>query len=430
MPEWLNQFENHQIHDNLRSALTPAEEIRASAEDLPADEVERIDRIVNVLQETQRRLQRTDPYLIPIQNLNNLTKALNQVTSQLSNFQSNKNPAHIQNAHNQLENVLVHLAQIPMPRSQEDMDAIHESAIALRRSAGQHMRHVEEEGRTAQKQLQKLKQGVESLQQSVEQQNKRAETLLETLRLEFEQKEGLRQQQFMNSQEESKEALETLISEKETEWKNIAEAKESDYQELYESIRTKIEGLEAEFKIKTKAILEDMAERKTEAEKVVGAITDTGMVGGYQRIANSEKRAAYLWRIVAFLSLCVLVGFAIALFVVTLKETFKVTPTLTVTRGFVAVAVAILAGYAARQADKHERAQRRHRKMELELASIAPYLHEFPDDEARKIKSDLAMKMFAQQEAEVAKDSKKTTNSALNLAEMALDSLRALIGKQ
>jgi hypothetical protein len=68
--------------------------------------------------------------------------------------------------------------------------------------------------------------------------------------------------------------------------------------------------------------------------------------------------------------------------------------------------------------------------MELELASITPYLHEFPEDEARKIKTDLAMKMFAQQDSESLKESKKTTNSVMGLAEMALESLQALIGKQ
>ena len=118
-----------------------------------------------------------------------------------------------------------------------------------------------------------------------------------------------------------------------------------------------------------------------------------------------------------------------ALFYVTLKDDFKVSPTLMLTRGFVAVAVAILAGYAARQADKHEKAQRSHRKMELELASISPYLQEFPDNEARTIKTELARKMFGQQEIATDGNGKKTTNTTLNLLEMALESIQALVGK-
>ena len=72
MSEWLNQFENHQIHDDIRAAITPAEEIKLSGEALPADTVERIDRVVFILSELQRRLSLTDPQLIPLQLLNNL----------------------------------------------------------------------------------------------------------------------------------------------------------------------------------------------------------------------------------------------------------------------------------------------------------------------------------------------------------------------
>jgi hypothetical protein len=429
MSEWLNQFENHQVHNDIRSAITPAEEIKSSSEGLPADVLERIDRVVYVLSELKRRLRNTDPLLIPVQPLNNLHNPLTQIASQLANFQNNHNAGHIQNAHNQLENVLVHLAQIPAAITIDDMDSIKEAAVGLRRSAGQHIRHLDDEHRNALQQVDELKQSVESLASILKQRSEQANTLLDTLRKEFDESEASRQKQFSSKEEERINISDDLLSEKQKEWDEIVKNKQSEYEGLYETIKNKLNNLETEFKNDTKAILDEMAERKNEAERVVGAITDTGMVGGYQRVANSEKRSALFWRTVAFLSLCLLVGFAVVLFKVTLSKDFEVTASLTFTRVFVALAVAVLAGYAARQADKHERVQRHHRKMELELASIAPYLHEFPDDEVRKIKTDLAMRMFAQQEVEGVKESKKTTNSVLNLLEMALDSIKSLTGK-
>ena len=113
----------------------------------------------------------------------------------------------------------------------------------------------------------------------------------------------------------------------------------------------------------------------------------------------------------------------------TLKEDFVVSIPLTITRLFIASAVAILAGYAATQADRHERTQRRYRNMELELASITPYLHEFPDKEAQEIKKELAMKMFANQGLEGIKESKKTCGTTLRLLETALESLKSLSRK-
>ena len=429
MPEWINQLENHQIHDALRSAITPVEEIKSNPESLSPDAYERIDRISFVLTELQRRLGIIDPLLIPLGPLNNLRTPLSQISIHLSHFQSNGNEGYIQNAHNQLENILVHSSQIAIPTTSNDMDAIRDAAIGLRRSVGQHLRHLEEEARNASSQLATLEESVSSLRTVVEQRTEEASSLLQNFQQQFESAEEARQERFSAKEEEFNNSTQTLLEAKQEEWTEIATNKQSEYDELYESISQKIDSLEAEFKYKANAILNEMKERLTEAKKVVGIITDTGMVGGYQRIANSEKKSALFWRSVAFISLMVLVGFAIYLFVVSLQEGFVVSTTVTLTRGFVAVAVGILAGYAAKQADKHERAQRLHRKMELELASIAPYLHEFPQDEARKIKTNLAMKMFAQQETFSTKESKKTTQSAMALLELSLESLRALIGR-
>ena len=429
MSEWLNQFENHRIHDDIRSALRPAEAIRSSAEQITPDALERIDRIVYVLSELRRRLDNADPNLIPIQPLNNLQNPLTQISSQLSNYQSNKNAGHIQNAHNQLENVLVHLSQIPIPSTPGDMDSIREAAVALRRSAGQHIRNVEDEGRSAMQQLQRVKLSSEALQSTMDQQLSQTQELLDSLRRKYESEEESRHSHFQAEEQKRKTEAESLLVDKEHQWTEVIKTKEVEYESLYNSIKEKTAALEDEFRNATNAILKNMGDRKLEAEKIVGAITDTGMVGGYQQVANSEKRAAIFWRTVAFLSLCTLVFFAIALFAVTLSKRFEVTTALTLTRSFVGIAVAILAGYAARQSDKHARAQRRYRKMELELASIAPYLHEFPDVEARKIKTELAMKMFAQQETEDPKGSTKTTNSLIDLLKTALESLQSLVGK-
>ena len=153
MSEWLDQIENHQIHDGLRAALAPVKEIlkgiRAKPESLEPEAVARIDRISFVLSECQRRLKRTDPYLISVQLLTNLQSPIKRIASQLSSYLSNDNTTHIQNACSELENVLASLGQVPSASSTEDMDAIQEAAIALRRSAGKHMSGVSEKGADA-----------------------------------------------------------------------------------------------------------------------------------------------------------------------------------------------------------------------------------------------------------------------------------------
>lgn len=429
MSDWIEQIENHPIHDELRAVRAALDEIRNSWEDVPADAVERLDRIEYVIGEVERRMQHTDPNLVPTQPLNKIQSVASQINSHLSNFQSDGNSAHIQTAHTQVENALVHLASIPNARTSDDMDAIRESAVALRRSAGQHMRHVEEEGQKALEELTSLKSQLAALSTQVETEIEKVSDLLTNQAERFETAESTRATEFEDAQTTRSTAHSTFLEERETEWTELLESRDTEYQDLYESIETKINSLETQFSKKTDLILEDMKARKADAEKIVGAITDTGMVGGYQRVANSEHRSAVFWRFIAAASLIGLVVFAIVLFKVSLDDNFQVSIPLTVTRVFIAGAVAILAGYAARQADKHDRAQRRYRKMELELASIAPFLHEFPEADALKIKTDLAMKMFAQEELEAAKSDKTDTKSTMKLLETALDSVKALVGK-
>ncbi|MEM1109371.1 MAG: hypothetical protein AAGH99_11865 [Planctomycetota bacterium] len=430
MSEWLSQIENHQIHDSLRAAISPAEEIRSSAEDLDPALIEKIDRIVYVLNEFQRKLGQTDPNLIPIQPLTNATNQLSQIQSQLSSFLSNRNNSHIQSGFNYLENILVHMAQIPSAAGTDDMDSIREAAIALRRSAGQHMRHVDEEGAEALQRLKSLKEKIESLESTVEQQAENASSLNQEFTSTFDTAEEEREKSFTAAEEKREIQTAEILEGKQAEWEQIVEDRAAEYQELYESIEQKIDSLTTEVSESANSIIRDIKERHSEAEAVVGAITDTGMVGGYQRMANSENTSAMIWKIVAALSLIGLVTFAIVLFSVTLKDDFEVSIPLTLTRIFIAAAVALLAGYAARQADKHEQAQRRYRTMELELASITPYLHEFPEEERQKIKADLAMKMFASSQFDATSlNSKATTQSSINALETAIDTIKNLVGK-
>ena len=50
--------------------------------------------------------------------------------------------------------------------------------------------------------------------------------------------------------------------------------------------------------------------------------------------------------------------------------------------------------YSAKQASKHYGAESHNRKMELELASIDPYLAILPEEERNNVKKELAGKLF------------------------------------
>ncbi len=167
--------------------------------------------------------------------------------------------------------------------------------------------------------------------------------------------------------------------------------------------------------------------RREKAAELITIITNTGLIGGYQKIANKEHTTSTRWHTIAILSFMGLIAFALLAFLATLPEQFhwgKVG-----SRAFVALTFGILAAYAARLADKHEAIERKNRKMELELAAIDPYLLELPVETRHKIKEELASRLFGQSEqTEITTDS-KTSGSAFDLLRMALETIGNLTKK-
>lgn len=427
MPNWIDIIDSHQLFDEIRSARTALDALRRKLQNLGAEEIEQLERIEFVVQEVERRTNQADPNLVPMAPLNKMQQVLAQINSNLASVQSTGELGALKTAYNQIENILIHLATIPVAISAEDLDAIRESAISLRRSAGQHMRNLEEKNSQVLERARELDQVLTLLKGKIDHQTKRTSDLFESHeRRHQEQQQKWEAQLELESKQREKRNLEA-IQEFDTLWKDLLKSRQEDYESLHAVTEEKLEILELEFSEKARDVLTEIGKRRKDAEEIVGVITDHGMTGGYKQIADEEKIAALVWRVIAALSLSGLVVFAVILFNVTLKDDFEVSMPLTLTRVFIAGAVAVLAGYAARQAEKHDRSQRRLRKMQLELSALSPFFHEFPGNETLPIKKELAMKMFGQSDQDDRDGSGKESHS--KLLETALDALKELISK-
>jgi hypothetical protein len=153
--------------------------------------------------------------------------------------------------------------------------------------------------------------------------------------------------------------------------------------EHYTSLQKQVTGL-----------LTVIEEQKRHAEKLVGIITDTGMVGGYQRIADEERRASRLWKGIAFFTMIGLICFAVWAFNATLERPFDWGPA--ISKLLVTLAFVFLAGYAGIQVERHQRTERTNRRLELALASVEPFLATLSAEERNEVKKQLAEKLFIQ----------------------------------
>jgi hypothetical protein len=115
-----------------------------------------------------------------------------------------------------------------------------------------------------------------------------------------------------------------------------------------------------------------------------------------------------------------LIAFAIVAFQTTIQGDFRWG--VFGARAFVAITFGIAAAWAAREAEKHQNSERRNRKMELELASISPYLALLPEQTQFEVKKELAQRFFGHTDHSAdAKTDQQTTGSTLDLLRMALE---------
>lgn len=132
---------------------------------------------------------------------------------------------------------------------------------------------------------------------------------------------------------------------------------------------------------------------KTDAERIMEAIGNTGLTGNYQKIARSEKKVADFMRWGSLLLMLIglgVVGWAL--------YQHEVAPNLegAILRIAFGLAFSAPAAYLSFESAKHRRNEMRAQKAELELAALGPFLSKMPDEKQLAIREKLVEKFFGQ----------------------------------
>jgi hypothetical protein len=223
-------------------------------------------------------------------------------------------------------------------------------------------------------------------------------------------------QRFSDLQESRNTAFHDAQTERAEQWKEevreLEEKRDAALKELRDSAQSALAALEAD---------------KAKSAKLLGIISERGLGHGYQKVANEERTTSRFWHGIAIGSMLGLIGFAIAAFVATLTDTSLEWPKVA-GRIFVAATFGIATAYAARQADKHRDAERRNRRLELELAALDPFIAPLEAKEQIEVKKKLVDKLFGQSDPTPMADA-KTTGTVADLARMAIEALRDVAKK-
>jgi hypothetical protein len=131
-------------------------------------------------------------------------------------------------------------------------------------------------------------------------------------------------------------------------------------------------------------------------EKLVGVIGNLGVTSGYQKAADSAKKSMWLWQGLTLAGFAMVIGFAYLAFLPAIQGDFSWEKF--AGRVVLTVAVGLFAAYSATQGDRYMEAERRNRKLALELEAVGPYLAPLPEEQQQTFRLALGERTFGRDE--------------------------------
>lgn len=425
MSQWIDRIQGHALFKELADLEQGLEASREAAQgDTTSFEAwERIERISKFI---RSYLTAQDPLLISPAHLSNAQGQIQQMRGQLNNFASNRNVAHLNEANNYLDSVLSYLASIPHLDKKVLVQELGETAASYKKSVGSLVRTFEKQlaGLTNEKNT--LQARIEELAAEVSAHKQRADNIIAQMQQQFSVAQESRQAEAVSNESKRTNEFEAAEETRAEESETTQVARQKLFDAFMTGAKTAHETLRVELANQSKLLIDSLGEQKVHAEKVVGIISTEAVAHGYGKTANEERSAAKVWRLVAVGALVVWIIAGLAFFGLTYDKDLSLSA---LARQFlISTPFVLLAGFAALQVSKHQRAERLNRQQELEIAAIDPYLATFDDDTRNAVKRQLAEKLFGQREIEASKGGSKqifdTVTDTLNAVKHLQDALK------
>lgn len=402
------EFENHQVFEKLDQIESRIKE-KELRELLGVDSLNFFDTATSYLKD---RLKLTIPSIVQETELNTISTELENSLAQINSFVGNKNQGHVTNATNHLYTAITRVRNLPLPFSKNDFNfskniANFEKIVKEKNSS------LEEENKTLKKDFLALTQKLKTIDKELEKVN-------HTLK----QKE-LEIQNLNNSFQAKFESIKTTATQNYEQDRQIFR---TEFDTSKKALTDEVEKLKTEINTGTDKIIKELETKLEEAKKIVGVVSDKAVTGNYQNIANSHKKTADVFRIIAIL---LMLGLScILIFTIWDISGANYDWTKSFIRILAAAALSYPATYAARESSKHRKLEILNRKAELELTAINPFIELLSEQKKQEIKEKLVDKYFGNHGSSLSDlDDKKDEDVSIGTIERIIKTLIPFIKK-
>lgn len=389
MADFSERYENHPIHGEINRVCELIAKHRLSFEREQVDERSAYARFLRSIRHIKWRVENVDPELVTISALDAVHKRLHSLADHFDVFAVEKNWDQLAN---QTDVALDQLHRLPYSGSVPTLPEFSDVLVTFRKEADKQLDQIiersEKETNRFNQYFEKTSRQIEDFKSRLEQYNQQLseeKTRLDKLVLDettrFTESEKQRADNYQEAEAKRKGDIESFLSSKSDSWTELKRNALNELAELSESY-TKTSG----------EMMSELEAKREEARSIVGLIGSTGMTGHYQKVANSNQSSANWLRRVAIIFFILVVA-AVA-WVLHGANDSEFSWEMGLFRIAVTITLLAPALYCARESTRHRTAEQINRRIELELASIEPYLYKIDPGRAQQIKEELAMKYF------------------------------------
>lgn len=345
----------------------------------------------------KEKLRLTLPVLVQEAELAGLASEIEGGMSQINSFMGNSNIGHLTNATNNFASALTRIKNLPSPLSKSDFD-FAKSITNFEKTAKEKYKNLEEINIKLKEELEKVQDSLTSKENQITEIGKK----LEAKEVEIQNVLSTYNTEFANLKS-------TANSNIEADRKKFQELVEADRTDFKKTNQEEKEEFKKTFTVQTNtidtgsaALINKINIKLEEANKIVNIIGNVGVTGNYQNIANQNKKTANFWRWTAVFFMVLMSGLLVWSIIELGNSDFNLYKSLV--RIIAAAVLTYPAIYAARESTKHRNLETKNRNIELELASIGPFIEMLPEEKKQKIKEELVNKYFGNHDADIAKN--------------------------
>ena len=426
MSEWLTRIIDHPVKQRLEQLQNILSETTITPED-PSEAITDLERLKRVAEFIRISVNQTDPFLVTPPILNPLDNPIQSIITEVTRFCSDRNRAHLVNANNHADTLLVHVSKLPLIPGDIGLETAQADVNSFRLNIKDFLSDLDIERKKLKDRLSGLDKRIEETSTEISAQKGRLDTAIAEYQQQFSQAENARRDQFTEAQNTRSQMLEQVTIEFKTKLQESLDDSKTRLTSHISNSESQLKELASSLDLNAKTTLKTLKEYRDKAQNLIHVIGSTGMAGEYQKVADKARKFSIVWQFIAVGAMIFLIIFAILTFLAT--QVTEIRWGSVGARVFVAITFGILAAYGARQADRYFNNEFRNRRFQLELSSIDPYLVGLPQDTQQQVKVELAQRLFGNAGLSLPSEAKEITGTSLDLVKMFLKMLPEIIKK-